>query len=43
MMSLHWYFTNSSAKENGDDDVESLLSLTPFMLPAVSFVSVMSL
>jgi hypothetical protein len=42
-MSLHCYSTNSSTKENGDGDAESLLSLTPFMTPVVSFVSVISL
>jgi hypothetical protein len=42
-MSLHCYSTNSSAKENGDGDAESLLSLMPFMPPTVSFVPVMSL
>jgi hypothetical protein len=43
MMALHCYTTNSFAKKNRDSDAESLLSLTPFVPPIVSFVSVMSL
>jgi hypothetical protein len=41
-LALHCYSTNSFVKENGDGGVESLLFLTPFMPPAVSFISVMS-
>jgi hypothetical protein len=42
-MVVHCYTTTSFAKKSGDDDAESLLFLTPFMPPAISFVSVMSL
>jgi hypothetical protein len=42
-MALHCYTTNSFVWNCGDDDAESLLTLTLFMPPAVSFVSVMSL
>jgi hypothetical protein len=40
---LHCYSTTSFAKKHGDGDAESLLFLTLFMPPAVSFVSIMSL
>jgi hypothetical protein len=43
LMALHCYTTSSFVKNGWDGDAESLLSLTPFMLPVVSFVSVMSL
>jgi hypothetical protein len=43
VMALHSYTTNSFAKNSGDGDTESLLSLTPFMPPTISFVSVMYL
>jgi hypothetical protein len=42
-MVVHSYTTNSFAKKSGDGDVESLLFLSPFMPPAVSSISVMSL
>jgi hypothetical protein len=42
-MVVHCYTTTSFAKKSGDDDAESLLFLTPFMPPAISFISVMSL
>jgi hypothetical protein len=34
-MIVHCYTTTSSAKKNSADDAESLLILTPFMLPVV--------
>jgi hypothetical protein len=37
-LSPHCYSTNSSTKESGDGDVESLLSLMPFMPPTIYFV-----
>jgi hypothetical protein len=37
-MALHCYITNSSIKQNGDGDTESLLSFIPFM-PHVVFIS----
>jgi hypothetical protein len=43
VMTLQCYTTNSFAKNSEDGDVESLLSLTPFMPPTISFVFVMSL
>jgi hypothetical protein len=43
VMTLLCYTINSFVKSSGDGDVESLLSLTPFMPLVVSFVSVMSL
>jgi hypothetical protein len=43
MMVVHCYTTTSFAKKSGDGDVESLLFLTLFMPPVVSFISVMSL
>jgi hypothetical protein len=43
MMVVHYYTTTSFAKKSGDGDAESLLFLTYFMPPVVSFVSVMSL
>jgi hypothetical protein len=42
-MALHCYTTNYFVKKSGDGDAESLLFLMPFVLPAVSFVSIMSL
>jgi hypothetical protein len=42
-MTLHCYTTTSSAKKGGDGNAESLLDLMPFIPPAVSFVSAMSL
>jgi hypothetical protein len=42
-MVLYCYTTTSFAKKSGDGDAKSLLFLTPFMPPATSFVSVMSL
>jgi hypothetical protein len=42
-MTPHCYTTTSSIKKGGDGDTESLLDLMPFMPPAVSFVSIMSL
>jgi hypothetical protein len=43
VMALHCYTINSFVWNCGDDDAESLLALTLFMPPTVSFVSVMSL
>jgi hypothetical protein len=40
---VHCYTTNSSVKKSGDDDVELLQFLTPFMPPTVFSISVMSL
>jgi hypothetical protein len=40
---VHCYTINSFAKKSGNDDVESLQFLTPFMPPVISFVSIMSL
>jgi hypothetical protein len=34
-MIVHCYTTTSSAKKNSASDAESLLALTPFMLPIV--------
>jgi hypothetical protein len=42
-MVVHCYTTTYFVKKSGDSDVESLLFLTLFMPPAVSFVSVMFL
>jgi hypothetical protein len=42
-MFLHCYTTTSFLKKSDDGDVESLLVLMPFMPPAVSFISIMSL
>jgi hypothetical protein len=39
-MVLHCYSLTSLMQRSGDGDAESLLFLTPFMPPAVSFVSV---
>jgi hypothetical protein len=43
MMVLHCYTTTSFVKKSVDGDAESLLFLTLFMPPTISFVSVMSL
>jgi hypothetical protein len=43
MMVVHCYTTTSFAKKSEDGDAELLLFLTPFIPPAVSFVSVISL
>jgi hypothetical protein len=42
-MVLHCYNTTFFVKKSDDGDAESLLALMPFMPPAVSFISVMSL
>jgi hypothetical protein len=42
-MVLHCYSLTSHVQRSGDGDAESLLFLMPFMPPATSFVSVMSL
>jgi hypothetical protein len=42
-MVMHCYSLTSLVERSGDGDAESLLFLTPFMPPVVSFVSVMSL
>jgi hypothetical protein len=42
-MTSHYYTTTSSTKKSGDGDAESLQDLMPFMPPAVSLISVMSL
>jgi hypothetical protein len=43
IMVVHCYTTNSFVKKSGDVDAKSLIFFTPFMSPAVSFVSIMSL
>jgi hypothetical protein len=42
-MVVHCYTTTSFVKKSGDGDAKLLQFLTPFMPPAVSFVSIMSL